>query len=257
MNLTTRKSGEVTKLVIIPYPDDTFEGEGLTSEKFEVAANPNTYKVGYTVKQTEVDPVGTEGATTAYTGSASPDLNLDFIFDGTGLLNQNKSGNKLVNTVGDIANKIKDKKFTKDGPETVVDQIKRFKKVVLDYDGKTHKTPHVKIIWGTLLFKGILSDLSIDYKLFSSSGEPLRAVAQAKFTGSISDEYRAAKQNNSSPDLTHIRTVKAGDTLPLMTEKIYGDSKYYLEVAKANNLINFRQLKPGMEIVFPPIEKTS
>jgi hypothetical protein len=37
-----------------------------------------------------------------------------------------------------------------------------------------------------------------------------------------------------------------------MTERIYGDSKYYLEVAKINGLINFRQLIPGQELFFPP-----
>uniref|UniRef100_A0AAU6WLI4 LysM domain-containing protein n=1 Tax=Chryseobacterium endophyticum TaxID=1854762 RepID=A0AAU6WLI4_9FLAO len=61
----------------------------------------------------------------------------------------------------------------------------------------------------------------------------------------------------NSPDLTHKRTIQDGDTLPLMTERIYGDSKYYLEVAKVNNLINFRQLVPGEELYFPPIEKIS
>jgi nucleoid-associated protein YgaU len=64
-------------------------------------------------------------------------------------------------------------------------------------------------------------------------------------------------ENNSSPDLTHIRMVKDGDTLPLMSFRIYGDSKYYLEVAKANNITNFRKLTVGRKIFFPPIEKTS
>jgi len=50
--------------------------------------------------------------------------------------------------------------------------------------------------------------------------------------------------------------VKEGDNLPLMTYRIYGDPKYYLEVAKANGIANFRKLKAGQMIVFPPIERT-
>jgi len=42
-----------------------------------------------------------------------------------------------------------------------------------------------------------------------------------------------------------------------MTFRIYGDSKYYLEVAKANNITNFRKLTVGGKIFFPPIQKTS
>jgi len=40
-----------------------------------------------------------------------------------------------------------------------------------------------------------------------------------------------------------------------MSFKIYGDSKYYLEVARANKLINFRKLKIGQKIFFPPLQK--
>jgi len=40
-------------------------------------------------------------------------------------------------------------------------------------------------------------------------------------------------------------------------EMINGDDKYYLEVARINNITSFRQLKPGTEIFFPPIAKVS
>jgi nucleoid-associated protein YgaU len=60
---------------------------------------------------------------------------------------------------------------------------------------------------------------------------------------------------DESPDLTHIRLVKAGDTLPEMCFNIYGDPRYYLDVARQNRLDNFRKLEPGTRIFFPPIEK--
>ena len=81
-------------------------------------------------------------------------------------------------------------------------------------------------------------------------------MAKVKFKGSIEEKKRVAKENNNSPDLTHRRTVKAGDTLPLMCYQIYGDSKYYLQVAEVNDLGNFRSLTPGQNILFPPLEKT-
>ena len=99
--------------------------------------------------------------------------------------------------------------------------------------------------------------MDITYKLFKSDGTPLRATANAKFKGFVEENLRVALENNSSPDLTHIRTVKEGDKLPLMTFRIYGDSRYYLEVAKVNNITNFRKLTVGQKIFFPPIQKTS
>lgn len=86
---------------------------------------------------------------------------------------------------------------------------------------------------------------------------PIRAVANTTFKGSIEERKRTALEKKSSPDLTHILQVKAGDTLPLMCKKVYGDPKYYLQVADVNGLGNFRRLEPGMELVFPPIDKTT
>lgn len=65
----------------------------------------------------------------------------------------------------------------------------------------------------------------------------------------------AVEERNSSSDLTHYRTVKKGDTLPLMCYRIYGHSKYYWQIAKVNGLSNFRELQPDNELFFPPIEK--
>ena len=107
------------------------------------------------------------------------------------------------------------------------------------------------------MFKGVLTEMDITFKLFKPDGTPLRATASAKFTGFIEDNLRVAMENNTSPDLTHVRIVKEGDTLPLMSQRIYGDSKYYLEVAKANKITIFRKLKVGQLIFFPPIEKVS
>jgi nucleoid-associated protein YgaU len=51
--------------------------------------------------------------------------------------------------------------------------------------------------------------------------------------------------------------VKAGDTLPWLCYNIYGDSRYYLEIARVNKLINFRKLREGDELYFPPIAKSA
>jgi len=64
-----------------------------------------------------------------------------------------------------------------------------------------------------------------------------------------------AKENSQSPDLTHIRIVKEGDTLPLLCHQVYGDPKYYIAVAAVNGLNDFRNLKKGERIMFPPLEK--
>ena len=93
--------------------------------------------------------------------------------------------------------------------------------------------------------------------MFNPDGTPVRVIATAAFVGSIEDNLREAIKRSNSPDLTHIRKVSEGDTLPLMTFKIYGNSAYYLEVARINKLVNFRNLVPGTDIFFPPINKSN
>ncbi|GHC57922.1 CIS tube protein [Ulvibacter litoralis] len=227
-------TGELKKLRVTGYKDDKYT-EKVDDGEFTTLLNPEKYTFKYKVEYTEAQGQGTSATQPKFVRTPPEDFELDFLFDRTGVLqgNDNKNG---------------------DG---IIEDIDKFKKIIFDYSGDEHKPNYVLIGWGTLLFKGTLLEMSIEFKLFAPDGTPIRAVVKTKFKGSVEDDLRVARENNNSPDLTHIRTVKEGDTLPLMTFKIYGDSKYYLQVAQANKLTNFRKLTAGQQIKFPPIEKAT
>ena len=238
-------AGAIQKLTIGTYENSDYN-KRIENHAFQAFINPTGYSITY---KTELEPgqaLGTAKADLKYTASPSTDLQLEFLFDGTGVT-EAYSGNKLIN-------KIKGKAFEK---TSVKDQVDAFYKATGQVAGPIHKPYNVILNWGDFEFKGVLAEFTVEYKLFNNEGKPLRAIGKAKFSESISPKLEAAEKKNESPDVTHKRTVQDGDTLPLMTERIYGDSKYYLEVAKVNGLINFRQLKPGSELYFPPIEKIS
>lgn len=226
--------GELKKLKITAFRDNKFTqmvGDGV----FSSLLNPEKYAFKYKVEYNQTQGQGTSSTQPKYVRTDPEDLDLEFLFDRTGIIKGNSDDLSLG----------------------IVADIDRFKRIVFDYNGDEHKPNYLMIGWGTLLFKGILTEMNVEYKLFTPEGVPLRAVVRASFKGLIDDKLRVARENNNSPDLTHLRIVKQGDTLPLMAFKIYGDSKYYLQVAAANNLTDFRRLKPGQQIMFPPIEKTS
>lgn len=225
-------SGELTKLKIMGYKDERFSQE-IADGEFNTLMNPETYRIRYEVSQNQNQAQGTSSTAPRFNKTLPEDLQLDFVFDRSGVI----------------------KGFADENGVGIIDDIEKFKKIVLDYNGNQHKPNYLVISWGSLLFKGSLKDMEITYKLFKPDGTPIRANIHATFKGFIEDNLRVARENNNSPDLTHIRMVGEGDTLPLMTFRIYGDSKYYLEVAKANKLVNFRKLTPGQQIFFPPIEK--
>ncbi len=236
-------SGELIKLKITAYSNPGFTDE-IANGEFKTLLNPDKYTFKYKIEQNEEQASGTSALAPRFNKALPEDLDLEFVFDRTGVIIDYGSPSSD-----------KDNVVYKDEGNGVIDDIESFKHVVFEYNGTEHRPNYLEISWGTLLFKGTLSEMDITFKLFKPSGMPLRAVAKAKFKGFVEDNLRVAMENNQSPDLTHIKTVKAGDTLPLMAYRVYGDSKYYLEVAKVNRLTNFRQLKAGQKIVFPPIKK--
>lgn len=238
--------GKLQKLVIRCYKDEKFNEE-LPQLKYTALLNPETYSFSFTTEVQEDQAQGTSSDDVKFIRSIPEDLDLEFLFDRTG----------VIVHYGDDPNSASDDKFYKDQGNGIIDDLDAFKKAVYEYNGDTHKPNYLRIVWGALTFPCLLVSMDVEYKLFKPDGTPLRAVVKAKFKKFIEKEQRAREQNDQSPDLTHYRVVKAGDTLPLMTYRIYGDPKYYLEIARVNNISNFRKLTIGQELYFPPLQKQS
>ena len=121
-------------------------------------------------------------------------------------------------------------------------------------NGSIHQPNFLKVRWGSaLMFRGRLHKLDIAYTLFDESGDPLRAELDVVFVEDMAVTAAQLAADKSSPDLTHVRIARAGDTLPLLCQAIYGSSRHYLLVARHNGLDDFRQLKMGQRLLFPPL----
>lgn len=226
--------GKLEKMLILAFEtslDAENGGKAEAKDSLEALINPETYTLEYKVKTAEGQGQGTSGAQVKFEYTMPEELTFEFLFDNTGII---------------------DGEAKKNG---IFDDVNHFRELLTKYQGNSHEPYHLKLVWGNLIFKGRAVELGITYKLFNPDGQPIRAIAKAKFKGSIEEKKRVAKQDNSSPDLTHQRTVKAGDTLPLMCQQIYGDSRYYLQVARDNQLDNFLSLRLGMELKFKPLPK--
>ena len=203
---------------------------------FYLPVNPENYSKNYKVELDTRRGHGNQGTDPRFKSTAPEELKLEFVFDGTGTIE-----NYYYNDESD---------------KSVKRQLELFLKVVYNMEGSIHRPNFLKVFWGTFLeFPCVLSSLDINYQLFESNGDPLRARISANFLNYMAQEERAARERQESPDLTHIRQVKGGDRLDLMTHEIYNDTKYLLQIARANGLVGFRQLKPGQNLRFPPIDK--
>lgn len=234
-------NGKLVKLKIIAYADASY---GEETGRFDALANPSEFTENVEVQYSKKQPPGSSVNDPDYLKTLPQKLKFKILFDGTGTIKPSD------NPIRQIRNEM-----TREGE--VVKQIDKFKAVCLNYKGTTHQPNYLKVLWGGLLFKGRLTSLSINYNLFSRGGLPLRATGDATFVGSIDQSLRNAMENNSSPDLTHSRQVKAGDTLPLLTNQIYGTPSYYIDVARNNKLPHFRAIPAGKVLFFHPLRTVS
>jgi len=219
-------SGKLEKMMIMAYAKPNFSQQ--VGSTFNVLVNPEKYTHSHSVSYNKETGQGSPGTSIKFEKVDPEKVSFELVFDATGVIPGSSS--------------------------PIQSQIDSFKELVYNYNGEIHSTNYLKLSWGTLLFKCRLTSLEVTYTLFKPDGTPLRAKANASFEEYTDANTIAKEANKSSPDLTHMRTVRSGDTLPLMCYRIYGDSKYYLHVAEANDLSDFRELKPGQTLLFPPLE---
>ncbi|GAA3118463.1 LysM peptidoglycan-binding domain-containing protein [Streptomyces rameus] len=120
---------------------------------------------------------------------------------------------------------------------------------------KKPASPWVRFEWGTARttsFDGVLSSLSVSYKLFDVDGKPLRATCSLTIEEASVD---APGQNPTSGARTarSTHTVVAGDSLAMLAWREYGDATAWRTIAEANGIDDPMALVPGTELVVPGV----
>lgn len=216
----------LSKLKIISYSDNKYSGSGIGS--ITVLINPASYTHNHQVSYEKTQPQGAPGTTLKFKGTPPETVSFELHFDSTGAIPGSTS--------------------------PVQKQVESFKNTCFTYNGNIHEPNYLLISWGSLVFKCKLTSLNLTYTLFMSDGTPLRAKATVNFEEALDNSIIAQEANNKSPDITHMVTFKAGDTLPLLCYKIYKDPNYYIAIARYNNIVNFRNIPVGTNLYFPPIK---
>jgi hypothetical protein len=221
------QSGELVKLKIESFSDQEYQNKD--DGFFEVMFNPNQYTNKYEIQYDEQQASGTSANAPSFSNMKSQELTLELFLDGTGV------------ATGKV--------------EDVQSRVDEFLDRAYSYAGETHQNRYLRIIWSTLIFDCVLKSADITYTLFNSEGKPLRAKINAKLMGFVNDELREKKEGKTSPDLTHVYTVKGRERIDALSDRIYKTPAYYIDVAQANELSQFRKLGAGMQLIFPPVVK--
>lgn len=248
--------GELVKMKIKAYTKVDFsEANAVEDGEHTLLINPENFKENYTISYKLDQPKGSDGKELVYETTKPGEFTIKILLDSTGIFETLKPSEDAFKAQ---LQSLIPSEFSKPSIEEdkgISEDVAKLKKILFAKNESTHEPSFIKINWADLEVKCRIKKVDIDYKLFNQQGHPIRALVSLTCINTIAEDIRKATTKENSPDLTHIRVVKEGDTLPLMTYKIYGDPKYYLEVARVNNILNFRNLNPGQEIIFPPLEK--
>ncbi|MCK6587051.1 MAG: hypothetical protein HUU21_11480 [Polyangiaceae bacterium] len=223
---------KLVKLTIVAFKDATRKEPLGKDKEFEAMFNPASYTQTHVIPWAKQKVINASQQTAKYTGSLSDELSLDLILDGTG-----------VTEMGVLAGARK----------SVAARLEEFFATTLRYNGEIHEPNYLRVEWGILSFDCRLSRTSIRYTSFDPRGVPLRAELSVTLISDTAPEKRAKTEDKKSPDVTHARVVRSGDTLPLLTKSVYGSSARFLDVARWNGLDDFRDLSPGRKLLFPPL----
>jgi hypothetical protein len=231
---------KLSKLKIEAFETDKREGKAVAT--IEAMFNPETFSMKFESVFQKKD----EHDAGAWHGSGPKELAVTLIFDGTEV--SHFGIEQLI--PGQL--------------QTVSERVQKFLATCHEVKGKIHEPHYLRISWGK--WPGLTNSLSagfdcrlksvdIKYTSFGRDGSPLRAELSAVFLEKLDPPKEAAIIAASSPDLSHVRVVQDGDTLPLLCAEIYGSSHHYLAVAAFNGLDHFRFLTPGVELLFPPADQ--
>ncbi|HEY9046127.1 MAG TPA: LysM peptidoglycan-binding domain-containing protein [Ohtaekwangia sp.] len=224
-------NGQIKKLWIQAYNSADMAKKDFVGE-FYALVNPENYSIDLKMEAKGGQGQGTSSKQVKFSFKQPEEFTFEFLFDNTGII---------------------DGKPLKDG---IHEKLQELQDLVFKLDGKVHEPRHVHVIWGKLDFKGRVTGMTISYKLFKADGTPIRASVKVTIKKSIPEKEANAGDRKQSPDLTHRRILKQGESLPWLCDIIYGDPKYYIQVAKANRIANFRNIPVGTEIYFPPFTKS-
>jgi len=234
--------GELKKLKIEAYSSIRYEAGDLVDEFFVMFNPPNLSQI-YEIQYNEDQAQGTSGSAQSFGKMKPQEYTFEFLIDGTGTTPPPVGAGSDFTDQSAVGE-----------PVNVSAEVAKFLDLTYEFNGELHRPYYLKIHWGQFVLYCIMKKANVTYTLFRPNGFPLRAKISATFSQISDDDLRIAREGRNSPDMTHYRRVHDGDQLPLMCFRIYGDMSHYLDVARYNHIIDFRNLTTGERIAFPPLK---
>lgn len=130
-----------------------------------------------------------------------------------------------------------------------LEQLRNFVRI----DKSLHAPPICKFVYGDLEFTGTVVSLRERHTLFSPEGNAIRARVTLVLKKYKSAEVQLRELALESPDRTHVRVLREGETLATIANEAYGDPRMWRPIADANGIERPRFIAPGTALKIPAI----
>lgn len=123
--------------------------------------------------------------------------------------------------------------------------------------GKKGSPPWVIFSWGGLTgFPAYVSSVTCKYTLFTPGGTPVRALCTVALE-EISGEQGGQNPTSGALAARDTHLVVAGDTLPSVAYRAYGDPGAWRDIAELNGIDDPLRLSPGARLLIPAAEEVA
>lgn len=133
---------------------------------------------------------------------------------------------------------------------TVESKLQEIRKFVI-IDGVLHAPPVCRFDWGDLHFVGIVTSLRERFSLFDEHGGVTRARVALTLKSYTPAAVQLRELKRSSPDRTHLRVLREGETLAHLAAEVYGDPRLWRVIAEANDIDHPRFVPAGTPLKVP------
>ncbi len=142
-------------------------------------------------------------------------------------------------------------------PVPVVKQINLLRKCTVAYHGSSHQPPFLEVIWTDMpTFWGRAEDLKLDYKVVNQKKAVMQVDVKLLLLEDIPVKLSQKQASKESPDLFHHHRVGLQESLPMISYLYYKSTRFVQHIARANQLKNLYDCKPGTILLIPPIDES-
>jgi hypothetical protein len=193
-----------------------------TGEDIPVLFNPREYVIEKKTPWTEMNVFGLDSPPVQFTLGERKRLTMELFFD----TSEDKTD------VRDYTNKMEN---------------------LMMVNAQEHRPPILRFSWGNLSFDCVLEDLVQRFTLFKDDGTPLRAILKVVFKEYATAAAQLSGTRRESADHTKRMVIREGESISSLAAREYNDPGKWRVIAKANQIEDPENIKPGTIVELPPL----